>query len=204
MANIYTPGMGFAQSTYVDQMATALPGALAYASDERLVDSAVVDTSVTGGLVAGVGVVLTPIPEANRVGARPGLNNFVAKLPETGATEATFGGIVVRNQQMETNGLGQACWFPKRMCNVLRSDRVGGRVWGRLVSGASVVDGPVYWVIADTAGTGKTIGGFAGAAVAGDTVELTNAKFKSVADASTGEVIVLIEIGEIPEVAANA
>lgn len=197
MASVYTPGMGFAQSTYVDQMATALPGALAYASDTRLVDTAIVDSTATDGLVAGVGVVLTSIPEANRVGAREGLNVFTAKLPDASATAATFGGIVVRNQQMETNGAGQACWFPKRACNVLRSDRVGGRVWGRLVSGTAAVDAPVYWVIADTAGTGKQVGGFAGAAVSGDTVELKGAKFKSVADASTGEVIVLIEIAEI-------
>lgn len=195
---VYVPGTGFAQSTYVDQMATALPGALAYASDTRLVDTAIVADSATDGLVAGVGVVLTAITGTSHDGQRPGLNQYAAGVPTASSTVVNFGGVVVRNQQMDTNSNGEACWFPKRTCNVLRSNRVGGRVWGRLVSGTAAVGGKVYWVVADTAKTGKTIGGFAAAAITGDTVELQGVTFQSVADASSAEATVLLEIGEIP------
>ena len=196
MGNVYTPGAGFAQSTYVDQMATALPGSLANASDQWLIDTAIVapDTSAAG-LVAGIGVVLSTIPAANREGTRTGINNTYAKLPATGTTLTNFGGILVRNQQMDSNVDGDACWFANHACNVLRANRVGGRVWVRFVNGTAAPGGSVYWIISNTTSHDKMIGAFSGEAIGADTVEITSAVFKSESDASTEATIALVEFG---------
>jgi len=195
--NVYTPGTGFAQSSYVDQIGSALPGSLAYASDQRLVDSYIVQPSIgADGLEAGIGVVSAVIPSNEREGFREGVNTKYVGAPAVGATEANFEGITVRNQQMDTNTAGKACWFANRMCNVLRAKRVGGRIWVQLSNGSSAVDGDVYWIISDTTAHGKKIGSFSASALGDDTVKLTNAKFKSVADASTDVVIALVELAE--------
>lgn len=196
MGNVYTPGAGFAQSTYVDQMATALPGSIAYASDQWLIDTAIVapDTSAAG-LVAGIGVVTSVIPAANRTGARAGVNNTYAKLPAAGTTLADFGGVLVRNQQMDSNVDGDACWFANRACNILRSNRVGGRVWVRFVNGTAAPGGSVYWIISNTTSHDKMIGAFSGVAIGADTIEIPSAFFRSEADASTEATIALVEFG---------
>jgi hypothetical protein len=197
MPNVFSPGTGFAQSQYVDQQATALPGALAFASDERLVDSYIVAASVgPDGLEAGLGVVATVLSADEHNGQREGMNTKFAALPAAGNTADAFEGITVRNQQMDTNANGHACWFAGRMCNVLRAKRVGGRVWVLLSNGSSTIDGTVYWIISDTTSHGKPIGSFSSAALGADTVELTNARFKSNSDASSNSVIALVELAE--------
>lgn len=195
MSQIYTPGFGFAQTQYWDQMASALPGSLAFASDQWLVDTAIVapDAPATG-LVAGIGVVTPVIPVANREGYRPDYNNKYAQLPTDATTAQLFGGILVRNQQMDSNVNGDACWFAGRACNILRSNRVGGRIWGRLVNGAAAPGGAVYWIISDTTSHGKMIGAFSGVAIGADTVQVPSALFRSEADASTEATIALIEL----------
>lgn len=198
MANTYIPRAGFAQSEYVDQMGTALPGQLTYASDQWLIDSYVVAPATDGnGIEAGLGFVAAAIPDADRAGARAGLNIKYAGLPAAGATAADFAGITVRNQQMDSNVAGHACWFAGRMCNGIRANRIGGRIWVQLSSGSAAVDAPVFWIISDTTGHGKPIGSFAGAALGADTVQLTNAVFKSAADSSTAATIAVIELAEI-------
>ena len=193
MANVYSPGKGFAQATYVDQMSTALAGALYSATDENLIDTAIVDPEApANGLVAGIGVVLSLIPEADRKGGRTGMNMNYATLPDN--VRRGFGGVLVRNQQMDSNVNGDACWFAGRTCNVLRANRVGGRVWVRLENGSAVPGNTVHWIIANTTSHGKTIGSFSGVAIVGDTVELTTVKFCSEADASTEAVIALVEL----------
>lgn len=200
---IYTPGTGFAQSTYYDQMATALPGSLAFASDINLVDSATArknDSETGQGLLAGVGVLIAPIAQAQIQGHRSGLSKE-ASLPTAGTTAAQFGGILVRNQQMDTNSSGDACWFPGRMVNVLRAERVGGRVggriWARLTKGATSLGAAPYWIISDTTGHNLPIGSFSAEAIGADTVQLTNVKIRSEADAANGATIVLLELGLI-------
>lgn len=193
--NLYTPGAGFAQSQYVDQMATALPGALAFASDQWLIDTAIVDPATSAaGLIAGIGVTLPVIPVAERTGHRVGVNNRYATAPTAATTADLFGGVTVRNQQMDSNSDGDACWFANRACNVIRANRVGGRIWVRLVNGSAAPDGTVYWIISDTTSHGKQIGAFSGTAMGADTVALTSALFKSEADASTEATIALIEL----------
>lgn len=163
---VYTPQRsGFAQSQYFDQQGTALPGMLANASDINLVDSGFVGgVSPVTGLVAGVGVVQrNSVARSNR----PGLNYDVYDLPPVSATAADFAGVVVRNQWMSTSASGDACHFAGDMCNVLSSSRVGGRIWVRLESGSTTPGSPVYWIVRDTAGTGKLIGAFAGGPISG-------------------------------------
>lgn len=195
--NMFTPGTGFAQSTYVDQMGTALPGSLAFASDQWLIDSFIVHPNIgANGLEAGLGVIASAIPAAEHEGTRAGMNTKYVGLPAAGATATNFAGISVRNQQMDTNVNGHACWFANRMCNVMRSKRVGGRVWVQLTNGSSAVDGAVYWIISNTTAHDKPIGSFSATALGADTVQLTNAKFKSVADASSEATVALVELAE--------
>lgn len=179
--NVFSPSQGFAQSTYYDQQATAIAGMLANASDYRLTDSLVVrppsGVDGTNGLVAGVGVVVTNQGAAHDTDTqRDGINPYACWYPVAASTAADVWGIAVRNQQMDSNSSGQACWFPGRMCNVLRLGRVGGRIWVRIAYGsaATTKGSPVYMVTADTAATGKQIGAFTAAAVSGDTLELPN------------------------------
>lgn len=201
MANIYGPvAAGFAQSTYLDQMGTALPGQIANASDQWLIDTAIVHPDAgPDGLVAGIGVVLPVIPAAERTGYRLGINNTYAQLPTTTTTADDFGGILVRNQQMDSNSAGDACWFPRRASNVMRSNRVGGRIWVRLVNGAAVINGPVYWIISDTTSHGFQIGAFSAVAIGADTIELPGIAFRSEHDATgeNGAQIALVELGRI-------
>lgn len=163
---VYTPQRsGFAQSQYFDQQGTALPGMLANASDINLVNSGFVGgVPASTGLVAGVGVVRrNSVARSNR----PGLNYDVYDLPLASAHGYDFAGIVVRNQWMSTNASGEACLFAGSMCNVLSSARVGGRIWVRLESGSTSPGSAVYWIVRDTAGTGKMIGAFAGSQISG-------------------------------------
>ena len=197
MANVYSPQSGFMQSKYVDQMSTALPGALVYASDNVLVDSYIVDPATDGlGLEAGLGYVATNIPSTDREGYREGMNTKYASKPTAATTAADFAGVTVRNQQMDSNVNGKACWFAGRMCNGMRANRVGGRVWVQLSNGSAAMDGTVHWIISDTTGHGKPIGSFSGSAMGADTVPLTNAVFKSNADASTDATIAIVELAE--------
>lgn len=197
MSNVFAPQAGFMQTTYKDQMGTALPGQLVHASDIRLVDTYVVSHDIGPmGIEAGLGFVAPVIPQDQREGFREGINMKYAMLPAVGAKAVNFEGITVRNQQMDTNVEGRACWFANRLCNGLRSKRVGGRIWAQVVNGSTTVDGKVFWIISDTTGHKKTVGAFSGVAIGVDTVELTNAFFKSAVDSNSGFSLAIIELAE--------
>lgn len=200
--NLFTPGPGFAQSAYFDQMATAIFGQIANASDQVLIDSLTVSPEVGPfGLLAGLGVIAVPIPAAEREGYRDGLNTYYVDLPQNADTPVeSFAGISVRNQQMDSNAEGDACWFSGRMANVMRASRVGGRIWARLTQGAAEIDGDVFWVTEQASDTSPMLGSFVGADISGGglgtSVLIPSAKFKSnaQADGSPGGVLVLIEL----------
>lgn len=201
MANIYTPvTMGFGQSSYLDQQGTALPGGLAFCSDTSLIDAFIVDPAVGDlGLGAGIGVILKPVESTQRAG----LNNFYIGLPDEDSTAADFAGVLVRNQQMSSNSLGQACWFGRQLGNVARSSRVGARVWVPLNEG-SITDiggAEAYWIIADTTGHGQPIGSFSCVAIGSDTVKLVQARFVGASEAGSpmpgAAALALLEIGVI-------
>lgn len=185
---MYGPQRGFAQSQYFDQQATALAGMLANASDINLTDSAFVgNVPADTGLVAGIGVQVLPTTVSNRAG----VNYDIVVPPLASATDADFAGVVVRNQVMRTNSNGEACMFTNDMANYARRGRAGSRIWVKLVAGTAVPNGKVYWVVRDTAGTGKQIGAFSAEAISGNvtptsatltggTIDLT--ALKSIAD----------------------
>ena len=155
---------GFAQEQYYDQQATALPGMLANASDINLCDSAFISDTYPDGLTAGTAVCAVPATKSNR----PGVNFAMVRPMYPGSTGNDIAGIVVRNQWMRTNDKGEACFFKEDICNILRTSRVGGRIWVKFVGTETAVqNGKVYCVVNDTAGHGYTIGAFSAAAIAG-------------------------------------
>lgn len=160
MPNLYTPQKNaFAQSKYYDQMASALAGMLAFASDKNLVDPFIVGAVGNDGLEAGLAVVAGPAQDVKR----PGMNEQVVTLPASGAAAESIVGVVVRNQQMRTNTAGKACLFEGDMCSVARTGRSGARIWVQLADGEQpAVDGAVSVIVAGAdAGKFATSGGVA-------------------------------------------
>lgn len=164
----------FGQSEYFDQMSTALPGSRVFASDNHLTDAYIVAPAVDNdGLIAGIGVVAAKSADY----IRPGINQLQVALPTATSTAADFEGIVYRNQQMGTNLKGMACAMSGDMCNIMRSARVGGRIWVLLADGAIDIGGAVYWIVKDTTSHDKPIGSFASSSLGGDAILLPNVRF---------------------------
>lgn len=194
---MYGPQKGFAQSTYVDQQATALAGMLANASEYNLVDSAMVVDVQTGGtnggyIQAGLGIVIT---SPTTFIERPGINNKVMKLPS--ATTDVLGGVVVRNQFTGTDDDGMAAVRAQTLGNYARPSRAGCRIWVQMHNGSTSFGGKVFWVVSDTTGHGLPVGSFSAESITGDTVELTNATFQGVftAGSNAADNVALVEFG---------
>lgn len=194
---MYGPQKGFAQSTYVDQQATALAGMLANASEYNLVDSAYVGDSATSGtnggyIQAGLGVT---IDKPSGIVERPGINNKVMNLP--GGTDSVFAGVVVRNQFTGTDANGMAAVRWQTLGNYARPSRAGCRIWVQLHKGTTTLGGKVYWIVADTTGHGLPLGSFSAEAIAGDTVEITTATFQGAftAGSNAADNVALVEFG---------
>ena len=127
--SVYTgSNNGFMQAAYVDQQGTALPGDLAYASDVDLIDACVV--SMPAGsegdlLPVGVGVVGAYSADASR----PGMTSVKVSPVGADTTAAQLYGVTVRNQQCRTDENNVSGWGDGDVCNVMRTARVGGRIW---------------------------------------------------------------------------
>ena len=172
---------GFIQTTVTDQMGVALEGRLANASDINLCDG----VSAATDIPVGYGVVYSALSGA----IKAGINAEKVSLPTAGSTAADFGGIVVRTDTGHTNTDGVSFTAAQEIATVLRSDRVGGRIWVKAQS-AITTGGDLYWVIADD--TDLKAGGFAGSSVASKTVKLSGCKV--IAGAAKGG-LALIELG---------
>jgi hypothetical protein len=129
---IFTPGHAFMQSTYSDQMGTALPGMLVNASDINLCDAATSywpPAPSDNWFWAGSFTVLDFSGTKYVNDGRKGMNT-IAACPVTAVPTATQSyGVIVRNGQMYTAADGMACVLHDAQCTVMRTDRVGGRVW---------------------------------------------------------------------------
>ena len=127
--SIYTgSNNGFMQAAYVDQQGTALPGDLAYASDVDLIDACVVSMpagSERNLLPVGVGVVGAYSADASR----PGMTSVKVSPVGADTTAAQLYGVTVRNQQCRTDENNVSGWGDGDVCNVMRTARVGGRIW---------------------------------------------------------------------------
>lgn len=174
---------GFIQSSINDQMGVALEGRLANASDINLCDG----ISAGENIPVGCGVVYSALSGA----IKAGINAEKVSLPTAGATEADFGGIVVRTDTGHTNTDNVSYVAKEEIATVLRSNRVGGRIWVKAQSNITT-GGRLYWVIADDAGSELKAGGFAGSPVSLKTVKITSAKV--IAGAAKGG-LALIELG---------
>lgn len=173
---------GFVQSSVDDQMGIALEGRLANASDINLCDG----ISAGADIPVGYGVKKAALSGA----IKAGINDEKVVLPASTDTAAAFAGIVVRTETGHTNTDGVSYVAEKEIATVLRSSRVGGRIWVKAQS-AITTGGNIYWVIADDTTNELTAGGFAGSAVTNKTVQLTNVKV--VAGAAKGG-LALIEL----------
>lgn len=176
---------GFVQSAVYDQMGVSLAGRLANASDINLCDA--VSVGETAGIGVGLGVAVSALSGA----IKPGINALELKLPTSSSTAADFAGILVRTDTGRTDADGNNYIGHKEIGTLLRANRVGGRIWIE-AQDAITAGAPLHWVIADTAGTDKKIGGFVGTAVANDTVELKG--IRVLTSAAAGE-LALVELG---------
>lgn len=178
---------GFVQSTVKDQMGISLAGRLANASDINLCDSYTIGE--TAGVGVGLGVSLSTIAGVKK----PGINDTEVKLPASNAAATDFAGILIRTDTGHTDENGKSYVADKEVGVVLRSDRVGGRIWVKAES-AITTGGNLYWVVNPSgAASAFEKGGFAGSAVSGATVQLTNVKV--VAGASAGELALIEMLG---------
>lgn len=174
--SVYTgSNNGFMQSAYVDQQGTALPGDLAYASDVDLIDACVV--SMPAGsegdlLPVGVGVVGAYSADASR----PGMTSTKVSPVGADATAVTLYGVTVRNQQCRTDGNKVSGWGDGDVCGIMRTKRVGGRIWVT-AGNAATANTAAHLVIKDTTSHGLPIGSFVGSEITGDTVALTTVQW---------------------------
>ena len=173
---------GFVQESVTDQIGVALEGRLANASDINLCDG----VSAGEDIPVGYGVVYSVLAGA----LKAGINSEQVKLPTASAQAADFGGIVVRTETGHTNTNNVSYTAAKEIATVLRSDRVGGRIWVK-AQGALTTGGDIYWVVADDSDNDLTAGGFTGTSVASKTVKLSGVKV--IAGAAKGA-LALIEI----------
>jgi len=136
MATAFSPMVrGFAQASYNDQMGTQLPGMLAYVADKNMCDAATVFMPAgvlpEDSLCAGSFCFLnfqyqnTMAPDA-----RAGVNTFAA-MPITFTTMPDYSAIavLVHTQQMRTNRFGFPSLNMNDIASVIRTDRIGARVW---------------------------------------------------------------------------
>jgi hypothetical protein len=188
------PG-GVVQSTYPNQMASALPGQVYSASDSNLIDNCPVTDSngVIAGRAAFSHIITAPL--------RAGISNIGADGIAGTLTAANFLGVVCRTMagSLTTSAAGFAY---NAVAPVLRPQRQGGRIWvesaGSLTGGAGTiaVTDPVYVVVGNLV-TGNTAAllTFTNAAITGqgntDTILIPGATFQSVCAATAGLPVVI-------------
>lgn len=114
---------GSVQANYTDQPGVGVPGMLAFASDINLADAVYIGEA--DGIAAGRGVIFNNVVDAISL-QRP---NVSANLPDAGSVLADFAGIVVFDEQMQSNSDGVPGWAQGRMGRVLRNNRNGGRIY---------------------------------------------------------------------------
>ena len=159
--------LGQVQSSYSDQMATALAGQLYSESDINLTDSVLVNEA--NGIVCGLGVVSA----VNTTARRPGINDTSISLPAGSEAAADFAGVVIRPHTAFSSGENNAYVKDNWGAMLLSGQRVGGRVWVTAYLGATVGAAP-FWRIKTAVGTDTTtpLGGFCGSAITGVTAAI--------------------------------
>jgi hypothetical protein len=185
---------GAVQTNYTDQPGFAVAGMLAYASDNVLIDS--ITVGETTGVGAGRGVKAVQNTGKTYNMQTPDLGLF---LPTAGLTVADFAGIVLFDEAMQSDELGNNGWAFGRSARVLRPGRAGGRVWVPINANDSIVLGTstVNWVLVAGSDGLHTAGEFVGTALGGSatvgySTAITTAKYVAVDAANK---LAMIELG---------
>lgn len=174
---------GAVQTTYTDQPGVGMPGMLAFASDLNQCDALFIGE--TDGIPTGAGVIATDIADDISL-QRP---NQAIELPADAAlTAADFAGVLVFDEHCQSDENGLPGWAYGRVGRVLKNDRAGGRIYVSVTDAVDHTTDSVYWVT--LGGTDEAYAGgeflpaaLAGTALAGYTVELTNARWVTSAEA---------------------
>lgn len=184
---------GAIQTVVTDQPGVGVPGELCFASDNDLVDSYLV--TGTDGVFAGAGVQLV----ANSAGlGQLQLPGQLAQVPNANnLTIADFKGVVVFDENMQSDATGVPGWDDGRTCRVVRPGRAGGRVFVKAVEAVDKATATVNWVTQGGTDGKYRAGEFAptalaGSAAAGYSVAITTATV--ISSAAAGGVYA-IELG---------
>jgi hypothetical protein len=134
MGTLFTPIVnGFWQATYNDQQGSSMPGMFVNAPDINLADAATVVASggeMLDNMMCAGSFCVVNFLGITRSGDRQGVNNL-SVTPFTGTTipETSSLGVIVRTQQMRTNRFGLGALWDGDIATVIRTDRVGARIW---------------------------------------------------------------------------
>ena len=176
---------GSVQANYTDQPGVAVPGMLAFASDINLCDNIIVGE--TNGIAAGRGVTAALNTAAATNLQRPDRS---LALPTVAANAAALAGIVVFDENMQTDENGVPGHAKGRFARVLRPVRAGGRIYVKAKEAIAPATATVNWVTVAGSDGLYAVGEFAPAALAGDatrgtSVAISTASF--VTTAAAGE-----------------
>lgn len=183
---------GSVQANYTDQPGVGVPGMLAFASDVNLCDAVYVGE--IDGIAAGCGVVFVDVVDDISL-QRP---NVAAELPDSATVVADFKGIVVFDEQMQSDSDGVPGWANGRIGRVLRNNRNGGRVYVAAREAVDHTSDTVNLVIVGGTDLLYKAGEFAptalaGTALAGTSVLIPTAKW--VTSVAVGDVAMIELLG---------
>ena len=152
---------GSVQSAITDQPGVGVPGMVMFASDLNMVDAYPVGE--TAGIAAGKGVQLIHSEEYAYNLQHP---NKAAYLPNGGESAVKFGGIMIFDEQCQSDENGVPGWANGRMAGIMRPVRSGGRVWVKAVKAITLHD-TVNWVIVAPTDASYEVGEFSPTALGG-------------------------------------
>jgi hypothetical protein len=183
---------GVVQSTYPNQMATALPGMLANATDTNLVDSIVVASA--DGILAGRAAFFAA-QAASGANARSGINartviNTTGAVAAGTATAANFAGVALRTLAGFSATAQAPLWPLNVLAPIARPARSGARLWVETSASDTIVIGDSVFVVT-VAAAGYLIGTFTNTNNSGGCIAvlLYGATFQSNSAASTVQLV---------------
>lgn len=184
---------GAVQTSVKDQPGIGIPGMIAFASDNRQIDSILIGE--TNGVAAGRGVKFTAITQA-----APDLQTppFAAYLPESGDVIADFAGILVFNESIQSDENGVPGWANGRLGRILQPHRAGGRIHV-LAKEAIAIGDSVNWVIVAPVDESYELGEFSpsalGGGAAGTSLAISTSVAKWIRGSIEGETAILEFLG---------
>lgn len=189
-AKVQVSGLDFTSSiTDLDTLASTLESKLSGKAVVEPTAFGIVIRSVTTGATSTVAVAAGTASGGTDVSALLKLTSASGATTVNGAA-SEFGGILVRNQQMQTTEEGIAAIEGGRMANYARAGRSGARIWVQAWLGnAAVPGGKCYMVVqADTATyPGVKVGMVTDSAMSSKAVEIQNARFVDIFAPSKGD-----------------